>query len=361
MTEEELIESDIERFEQRGSDIPDDGDMVEQIPLFSSSDMQSVIEDGKKKPPIHRLWGDFWWENELVFLFADSGIGKSILATQIAYEIANGESECMEVDIEPQTVLYFDFELSDRQLARRYGNAEFPKSLVRCTISEDVDSDEFSMNVIEGIRDKLLETKAKIMILDNLSFLSTQTAEAEYAGAIMDGLTRLKRELNISIMVIAHTPKIEEWKPLSKTNMAGSKILSNFADGVFAIGRTKTGGRYLKLLKTRMVSEPDEKSLLPYFNIVADPYLHFEKIGDETEKKLLMGKPAKDFFTSIWDRDTTSPIPLNELVKLIAANDKSKNTPKAKEGNARKRIDRAAKYGALRKDEFKNVYLNVKD
>lgn len=59
MTEEEQIQADIERFEQRCSDIPDDGDMVEQIPLFSSSDMQSVIEDGKKKPPIHRLWGDF--------------------------------------------------------------------------------------------------------------------------------------------------------------------------------------------------------------------------------------------------------------------------------------------------------------
>lgn len=73
MTEEEQIQADIERFEQRCSDIPDDGDMVEQIPLFSSSDMQSVIEDGKKKPPIHRLVGRFWWENELVFLFADSG------------------------------------------------------------------------------------------------------------------------------------------------------------------------------------------------------------------------------------------------------------------------------------------------
>lgn len=228
-------------------------------------------------------------------MFADSGIGKSILATQIAYEIAKGKSECTEVEMPPQAVLYFDFELSDRQLARRYKNAKFPKNLVRCTISDNVDSEEFSMNVIEGIKDKLLDTKAKIMILDNLSYLSTQTAEAEYAGVIMDGLTRLKRELKISIMVIAHTPKIEEWKPLSKTNMAGSKILSNFADGVFAIGRTRNGGRYLKLLKTRMVSEPDEKSLLPYFNIISEPYLHFEKVGDETEKKLLMGKPAKDF------------------------------------------------------------------
>ena len=359
MTEEELIQANIDKFENDAPPLPDDGDMVEQIPLFSSSDMQSVIEDGKKKPPIHRLWGDFWWENELVFLFADSGIGKSILATQIAYEIAKGESECADVELNPQTVLYFDFELSDRQLARRYQNANFPKSLIRCTISDDVDSEDFSMNVIEGIRDKLLGTKAKVMILDNLSYLSTQTAEAEYAGVIMDGLTRLKRELNISIMVIAHTPKIEEWKPLSKTNMAGSKILSNFADGVFAIGRTKTGGRYLKLLKTRMVSEPDEKSLLPYFNIVAEPYLHFEKVGDETERKLLMGKPAKEFFSSIWDRAVAEPIPLNELVKLIVSKDNSKNSVKSKDGNARKRIDRGIKYGTLRKDELKNIYLKA--
>ena len=55
MTEEEQIQADIERFDKRGCDIPDDGDVVEQIPLFSSSDMQSVIEDGKKKPPIHRM------------------------------------------------------------------------------------------------------------------------------------------------------------------------------------------------------------------------------------------------------------------------------------------------------------------
>lgn len=359
MAEEELLIDTEKYLDEHLSPIPDTEDVVEPVLLFNSSDMQSVIEEGKKKPPIHRLWGDFWWENELVFLFADSGIGKSILATQIAYEIAKGESECVEVEMQPQSVLYFDFELSDRQLARRYQNADFPKCLIRCAIAENVDSEEFSMNVIEGIKDKLLDTGAKVMILDNLSYLSTQTADAEYAGVIMDGLTRLKRELKISIMVIAHTPKIEEWKPLSKTNMAGSKILSNFADGVFAIGRTRVGGRYLKLLKTRMVSEPDEKSLLPYFNIVSEPYLHFEKVGDETEKKLLMGKPAKDFFSSIWDRATTEPIPLNELVKLIVSKDNSKNSAKSKGGNARKRIERAIKYGALRKDELKNIYLKM--
>lgn len=361
MTEEGQIQADIERYENSTTSIPDDGDIVEQANVFSSSTMQSVIEDGKKKPPIHRLWGDFWWENELVFLFADSGIGKSILATQIAYEICKGKSEYVEVETEPQKVLYFDFELSDRQLARRYANANFPDTFIRSAISEEISQDELSMGMIDGIRDKLLDTGAKVMILDNLSYLSTQTAEAEYAGAIMDGLTRIKREMGISIMVIAHTPKIEENKPLSKTNMAGSKILSNFADGVFAIGRTKSGVRYLKLLKTRMVSEPDEKSLLPYFNIMADPYLHFDKVGEETERKLLMGKPAKDFFGALWDREHSEPIPLLELVKLIVSNDKTKNSVKAKDGNARKRIDRAIKFGALRKDDMKNVWLKQEE
>lgn len=357
MTEEEEVQQDIERFISNSEPIPDDGDTVELVQVFSAEGMQTVINNGKKKPPIHRLWGDFWWENELIFLFADSGIGKSILATQIAHEIAKGESEFVEVEMEPQTVLYFDFELSDRQLARRYENANFPPNLIRCTINEDASSDDFSLNFIEGIRNQIVETGAKVMILDNLSYLSTQTAEAEYAGMIMDGLTRIKREMKISIMVIAHTPKIEEWKPLSKTNMAGSKILSNFADGVFAIGRSRVGGRYLKLLKTRMLSEPDDKTLLPHFNIVTTPYLRFEKIGDETEARLIMGKPPKEFFRSIWNKPLSDPIPLLELVKLVVKADKSKRSEKTKDNSARKRIERAITSGTLVKDEAKNISL----
>ena len=72
-----------------------------------------------------------------------------------------------------------------------------------------------------------------------------------------------------------------------------------------------------------------------------------------------MGKPAKDFFSSIWDRAVAEPIPLNELVKLIVSKDNSKNSAKSKDGNARKRIDRAIKYGALKKDELKNIYLKT--
>ena len=113
----------------------------------------------------------------------------------------------------------------------------------------------------------------------------------------------------------------------------------------------------MKLLKTRMLSEPDDKTLLPHFNIVTTPYLRFEKIGDETEARLIMGKPPKEFFRSIWNKPLSEPIPLLELVKLVVKADKSKRSEKTKDNSARKRIERAIMSGTLVKDEAKNISL----
>lgn len=66
-------------------------------------------------------------------------------------------------------------------------------------------------------------------------------------------------------------------------------------------------------------------------------------------KEITYGETCKRFFTSIWDRAVAEPIPLNELVKLIISKDNSKNSAKSKDGNARKRIDRAIKYGSLKR------------
>ncbi len=72
-------------------------------------------------PILKKLFGDFWFESELAVLFAETNAGKSILAVQIADSISRG------VDISPfvcdagaQKVLYFDFELSERQFFIRY-------------------------------------------------------------------------------------------------------------------------------------------------------------------------------------------------------------------------------------------------
>ncbi len=63
------------------------------------------------------LFGELWCEGEICILFADTNVGKSILATQIADDIGKGKNEeGLKVEVEPQPITYFDFELSDKQL-----------------------------------------------------------------------------------------------------------------------------------------------------------------------------------------------------------------------------------------------------
>jgi DNA primase len=49
------------------------------------------IEEAKNKPIPKMLFGELWFEDEICILFADSNVGKSILAVQIADSITNGK------------------------------------------------------------------------------------------------------------------------------------------------------------------------------------------------------------------------------------------------------------------------------
>ncbi|MDR0661642.1 MAG: hypothetical protein LBG19_12845 [Prevotellaceae bacterium] len=61
----------------------------------------------------------------------------------------------------------------------------------------------------------------------------------------------------LSILVIAHTPKRDAARPLSNNDLQGSKMLSNFCDSAFAIGKSLKDKhlRYIKQVKQRMTAE----------------------------------------------------------------------------------------------------------
>ena len=69
----------------------------------------------------------------------------------------------------------------------------------------------------------------------------------------MKRLMQLKRDNGWSILVIAHTPKRSLGTPITQNDLAGSKLLFNFFDSVFAIGKSANGRsrRYVKQLKAR--------------------------------------------------------------------------------------------------------------
>lgn len=232
-----------------------------------------------------RLFGEFWFEGELCILFADTNVGKSILAVQIADAISKGSSRQESGDVrqenslvsdlpslvcdgEAQKVVYFDFELTAKQFESRVserveGSVEyvnhyqFHPNFYRAEINPE-SSDIGGFTKFEDFLNNALETTvvssgAKVLILDNLTYLRDETENARNALPLMKFLKSLKSKHGLSILALAHTPKRDSTKPLGRNDLQGSKMIINFCDSSFAIGESakNIGMRYLKQIKAR--------------------------------------------------------------------------------------------------------------
>jgi hypothetical protein len=89
--------------------------------LFLAKTANEWIEESKLRPVPKLLFSEFWYESEICILFADTGVGKSILAVQIADSITTGNFiPGFKMKVAPQSVLYLDFELNSKQFEARY-------------------------------------------------------------------------------------------------------------------------------------------------------------------------------------------------------------------------------------------------
>ncbi|MDB5112542.1 MAG: hypothetical protein JWR67_3656 [Mucilaginibacter sp.] len=213
------------------------------------------------------LFGDFWYEGELGILFADTNVGKSILAVQIGDALSRGTPiPGFAMKQQASTVLYFDFELSDQQFAKRYtselhGQHQFGAGFYRVVFNPDANgAHKFSSYhdyINNALENALITSQASIIIIDNITCLRSGTQAATGAISLMRNLQTLKNKYQLSILVLAHTPKRNPTKPVTRNDLQGSKMLINFADSAFAIGESqaKTGLRYLKQIKQRSGSQ----------------------------------------------------------------------------------------------------------
>ncbi|WP_034061486.1 AAA family ATPase [Lacinutrix jangbogonensis] len=221
------------------------------------------VDEAKRRPIPNMLFSELWYENELAILFADTNIGKSILAVQIADSLSRGKPIAgFKLECQPKKVLYLDFELSDKQFENRCSNNYkehyvFNHNFLRAEINTDLDiPKEYS-----GIEDYLCKTlnesisknNVDVLIIDNLTYLKSDNERAKDALELMKQLKKLAKTSGVSILVLAHTPKRDETKAISKNDLAGSKMLMNFCDSSFAIGASSQDSslRYIKQIKQR--------------------------------------------------------------------------------------------------------------
>ena len=103
-------------------------------------------------------------------------------------------------------------------------------------------------------------------------------------------LNNLKKRYELSILVLAHTPKRSLDCPITSNDLAGSKRLYNFFDSVFAIGKSAqdSGLRYVKQLKVRYGTYSyDADNVIIYEIEKVDAFLQFVQRGYSTEKEHL--------------------------------------------------------------------------
>lgn len=213
-----------------------------------------------EKPPQRKLLGDLISENELTVVFSMTNIGKTALMVQVANCIASGTAlEPFENECGPQRVLYFDFELNDRQFARRYvgedGDFVFSDNFIRAQVNaggrcDGMDYGEFMLVCIER---EIASCRAKVAVVDNISFLSNELDKGRSAGNLIKRLKEIKERLGITMIVLAHTPKRDGKEPLELRDLYGSSIISILVDSCFAMGLSAKDprARYIKQLKTR--------------------------------------------------------------------------------------------------------------
>ena len=250
------------------------------------------MRQAASRPDPVPLYRSLWYENEVSCLFSDTNSGKSVLAVQIAAEVA-----------QTRRVLYCDFELSDKQFQSRYTDAEgnlhtFPEGFLRAEIDIDAASRSGGVfSVIAEIERAADAADARVVIVDNISFLCNSLEKGEDAGLLVMRLIDMKRRKDLSLLLIAHTPKRMLTSPLTQNDLAGSKRIINFMDSAFAIGRSATDEhlRYIKQVKVRNGAvEYGADSVLPCEMDTEGGWLHFRDLGTVEERTQLREQTDKE-------------------------------------------------------------------
>ncbi|MEP6947503.1 MAG: AAA family ATPase [Acidobacteriota bacterium] len=271
-----------------------------------------------RRSPTEQMFGPFWRQREVAVLFGTTGTGKSALAAQIGESLARGRTIAPFSDSEghsvgPQRVLYVDFELQVDQFAMRYVRTgedgkptrdyyEFSPDMIRCELAWDgaviEGYDGFSDMFFTALINAINAYRSTVVIVDNITFLDrSSTSNANAALMIMRALQQLKRQADVSVLVLAHTSKRSPWMPVTELDLQGSINLANFADSIFAVARSRQSLdlRYLKQIKVRSGRPEMTTGRVPVFALERYDFAAAQGRGSGVESKDFLGLRFVEF------------------------------------------------------------------
>ena len=178
---------------------------LEPLP-FDFKSMKDVISEDIE--PAKMLVGDLVFLAEVTILFGKSNVGKSILSISFADAISKG----IDLDLGNGIIL-------ENQLKR----------------GEYLESDP--KEVVSMLKLGAEQNDCKCIIIDNISAISGDIEKSANAVPFMQSLMKLAKDEGFTVIVMAHTPKLKDYSPLSVENVSGSNKINQLTDGVVAIGK----------------------------------------------------------------------------------------------------------------------------
>lgn len=270
-----------------------------KIGILTVQSANDCIEDSLNTPDPKTYFYGLIVQYETTVIFASSNVGKSILAIQIAEDIARTEK-----------ILDLDLELSAKQFQMRYTDPTtkevhiFPPNFHRAEIAPELLTDsDIEQEILDSI-EEAAKTGIKFFIVDNITFICNDSEKGATAGSFMMKLISLKKKYRLTTIIIAHTPKRRGWEPITLNDLAGSAKLMNFFDAGIALARSARDNnlRYLKQVKVRTGEYKYDADHVIIYDLVKDnAFLHFEYHGYDTEYNHLSTKDPSESIGEIED------------------------------------------------------------
>ncbi|MBK7934714.1 MAG: AAA family ATPase [Acidobacteria bacterium] len=213
-----------------------------------------VIREAMAQKPKPPLFDGFWQTGETALLFGASGVGKSVLAVQIADALARGTAvDGFKMPTRRHKVLYVDMTLSKVQFQRRYtpvaengGNAKPYKFAERFYHGRP----RYEEDLCSWVRSAVRTGGFEVVVIDDLTAVMRTNDGTFDSLRIMRDMKRLSCETGVSVLVLADSyPSPKGNGDVGEADLRRSRVLCGVADSVFAIGRLERGD--LKLVQFR--------------------------------------------------------------------------------------------------------------
>lgn len=154
-------------------------------------------------------------DRQPMLLYADGGSGKTMLAMAIGVQFATGWQFVPGIYVpDPGPVLYLDWEDTEEAQEVTYS---------RIVASTDAEIENFVYMECRGplheladmLRDRVLEIKARLVIVDSVSWAAGDDIESQATvGAYAEAI----RQLDVTNISIAHVRKDDDGKPFGSTH-----------------------------------------------------------------------------------------------------------------------------------------------